>query len=425
MIKNILTILACHYFLMVLSAQEYRYATNQSINITVYRNLVYTTVDFLQPPYQDESQTTKSALHMDLFAPSEISVQRRPAIIFAHGGAFVAGSKEADDMTAFCDLFAEKGYVTAKINYRLGMTFFDNLQMHAERAQFRALQDARSAIRYLRANADAYGIDTSKIYWVGSSAGAFMGLNAAFMDNAEKLPSCCDTAYNAYSLAYNAPDLGAVDVGDNLSYNAKPNAVVSLWGGVSDTTIINSYDLLPVLLVHGKADNIVPFSQGAPFGLSTMGDVYGGGYLNDLLKRKGATWPSSYFIEDQGHEFYGTSNGNWEDTVRNEYWNMVVDRTAQFFQEIGGLTTTATSHKPSSRCWSITTNNGGINVVLTKVAKSTSVCLYTSLGQRISFKRFSGVSEFSFSVDVKRSGIYLLQLNADGIKSNHKVYLHF
>jgi acetyl esterase/lipase len=75
--------------------------------------------------------------------------------------------------------FAERGYVVASINYRLG---FFPLAPSVDRAGYRALQDAHAAVCYLIANADEFGIDTSNIFAAGTSAGAITALNLAFME---------------------------------------------------------------------------------------------------------------------------------------------------------------------------------------------------------------------------------------------------
>ena len=99
-------------------------------------------------------------------------------------------------MVAMCDSFARKGYVTATIDYRLGMGATVNWflgipfgiqvnEINGYRAAYRGMQDTRAAIRFLKHNADIYGIDTSKIYVTGSSAGGILALNNIYLDKNE------------------------------------------------------------------------------------------------------------------------------------------------------------------------------------------------------------------------------------------------
>ena len=82
--------------------------------------------------------------------PAGDTETNRPTIVFAHGGGFSTGSKSVDDMKAFCDTFALKGYVTVTIDYRQGVEVVDNANLHYNRAAYRGMQDGRTAIRFLR-----------------------------------------------------------------------------------------------------------------------------------------------------------------------------------------------------------------------------------------------------------------------------------
>ncbi len=82
-----------------------------------------------------------------------------PCIIVIHGGGWSAGSKEDhDDLTWN---LAGRGFVAATINYRLAPA-------HLFPAQ---IEDAKCAVRFLRAHAADYGIDPERIGAVGFSAG--------------------------------------------------------------------------------------------------------------------------------------------------------------------------------------------------------------------------------------------------------------
>src|SRR4051812_16386227 len=60
------------------------------------------------------------SLQMDIYQPTGDTSSARPLIILAHGGSFISGTK-SDDPTidSLCKRFAERGYVTASIDYRL------------------------------------------------------------------------------------------------------------------------------------------------------------------------------------------------------------------------------------------------------------------------------------------------------------------
>ena len=108
-------------FFINISAQTYRYSQSIFSAITKTANVVYGNAPFLNSLYIDESNTTNGNLIMDIYTPTGDTRTDRPAIIFAHGGGFSNGNRNVDDMEAFCDTFARKGYVTITIDYRQGV----------------------------------------------------------------------------------------------------------------------------------------------------------------------------------------------------------------------------------------------------------------------------------------------------------------
>jgi acetyl esterase/lipase len=316
-------------------AQNYRYAKSIFSETIISTDIVYGLVPFLNFPYTNESSTTIRELKMDIYQPKDDGLNNRPAIIFAHGGGFVTGFRDVDDMIALCDSFAQKGYVTATIDYRQGVEVVDNSNLHYTRTAYRGLQDGRAAIRFLRANAETYGINPNEIYWGGNSAGSFIGLNCIYLDENEK-PSYADVISYTNPLfpfnTINTPDLGGLDLGSNLSFSGGPNAVMALWGGVSDTLIIEAENNQAVFLIHGTDDLIVPFNSGPPFSLYNIALVYGSNSINTRLNNIGIPASETYFVQGEGHEFYGVFNGNLTNELGgNAYWDTIIQRATSFY----------------------------------------------------------------------------------------------
>jgi len=267
-------------------------------------------------------------------------------LVCFHGGGFVSGNKEHDDMIEFCKTFAKKGYVTATAQYRLGMNLLSNTS--GERSVYRAIQDSRALLRYLRENAATLKISPDHIYVLGSSAGAFMALHNLYMDKESERPA---GTYQITGLSTDAgPDLGTLDaIGSYFSLNSKSNGIVSLWGAVQNTTLIEASDpQIPVLLVHGTADAIVPFGLGSPFQASTLTPTYGSQLIDQRLTALSYSH-ETYFVQGEGHEFYGVLNGNWN-PAPNQYWNIVVNRVRDFLLNI---------HKPVA-AFNQTVNNAQV-----------------------------------------------------------------
>ena len=78
------------------------------------------------------------------------------------------------------------GYVAASVDYRLGWE--PNCPTQEGRvntlinAAYRGVQDARTAIRYFKANAETFGIDSNKIMIFGQGTGGYITLATASLD---------------------------------------------------------------------------------------------------------------------------------------------------------------------------------------------------------------------------------------------------
>ena len=131
-------------------------------------------------------------LLMDVFEPAGDTVTSRPTVMWIHGGGFYLGGTGELERDTFYEL-VRRGYVVASISYRLipapGCSggpvnvCIDGMND--------AREDAQTAIRYLKANAAAYGIDTSRIAVAGTSAGATTALHTGY--EAEETPDAAPT----------------------------------------------------------------------------------------------------------------------------------------------------------------------------------------------------------------------------------------
>jgi len=333
-------LLAVLLFTTVIYSQDYRYTNTLFTNTVKTSDVVYGNAPFINTATSfNESSTTNGDLVMDIYTPDGDTETQRPAIIFAHAGAFLNGHRNHEDMVSFCESLAKKGYVTATIDYRKGMYLADqSVPLHGVRAVYRAIQDGRSAIRFLRANAATYGIDPNKVYMGGSSAGAFIALHAAYVNDPSEKPADAGAVnYLSGASPLSGPDLGAIDIGDNLGYNGQPDAIISLWGALLTTDFITASDTTPAFIAHGSGDSVVPYDSGNPFGYPLLPVVYGSNPINDKFDTLGFTNKEAYLVTSEPHEFYGTDNGDWL-TTPNAYWDIIFDKSTNFLWE---------QHKPN------------------------------------------------------------------------------
>lgn len=100
---------------------------------------------------------TGRSLHLNLYRPNDN--EKYPALLMIHGGGWSSGDLSLQIPMA--QQIASKGYVTIPVEYRLS----------PEAIYPAAIHDLKTAIRWIRANADEYGIDAAKIAVSGCSAG--------------------------------------------------------------------------------------------------------------------------------------------------------------------------------------------------------------------------------------------------------------
>jgi acetyl esterase/lipase len=119
-----------------------------------------------------------AATTMDVYLPAG-GGDARPAVMFIHGGGWRVGSKE--NYTRAAIRMAESGFVAATINYRLV----------PDGAYPAAVQDCACALSFLRANADAYGLDPDRLaVWGYSAGGHLASIVGVAAEAPEHVPDC-------------------------------------------------------------------------------------------------------------------------------------------------------------------------------------------------------------------------------------------
>jgi acetyl esterase/lipase len=115
-------------------------------------------------------------LKMDVFLPEAYPTGGTfPAFVVFHGGSWRVGTP--DMHYPDCEYWRSRGMIAASVDYRLKDR--DNVEIPLE-----CVKDAKSAIRFLRANAEKLKIDPDKIVAAGGSAGGQMAAATAMIPNA-------------------------------------------------------------------------------------------------------------------------------------------------------------------------------------------------------------------------------------------------
>ena len=315
-----LRILSIIIFSVTILVAQTRYLDDVFENVDISEGVVYGNAPDLPFIFLFEWNTVDIDLDMDIYEPSNDSELQRPAIIFLHPGAFFSGSNQSDDMVSLSIDAAKKGYVAISANYRLGLNIVSTYS--GERAVYRGVQDISALIRYLREHSEDLRIDSDKIFIWGSSAGAFIGLHLAYSDDSERPESTYGGG--------NDPDLGCIDCeGNNYNHNSRPNALVSCWGAIGSLDWIDSHDNIPAIMLHGTSDLVVPYDYGLPFTINiALPVVYGSNQIYDRLNLLNIQ-SEAYIEEGEGHEYWGSLNGNWV-SGPNDYYYQIQDNSFNF-----------------------------------------------------------------------------------------------
>jgi para-nitrobenzyl esterase len=202
---------------------------------------------------------SNTQLKLDVYEPAGDTQALRPLLIWAHGGSFVGGSKTGSDVLPLAQDFAKMGYVTASIDYRIGMQgvpFPGPDSVGATETVIRAVHDARAAVRFFRKNVatggNTYKIDTNHIYFGGVSAGAIIALHLAYLDKISEMPTYVDTT---------KPGLGGGIEGNsgNPGYLSTVRAVINSAGAIRDSAWMETANDIPLISFHGTNDGTVPY----------------------------------------------------------------------------------------------------------------------------------------------------------------------
>jgi Secretion system C-terminal sorting domain len=202
--KKVLLLLST-ILLFVCSVSAQRYLTNQFPTVDKSTTIYARNYTVLAVP--TVGRTLQQPLVADVYQPTGDTLAKRPLMIYVITGnflpRFVPGLRDASsglrsDSAAveIATRMAKLGYVTAVIDYRLGWnptaTGAAGQEIRTNtliNASYRGLQDVRSAIRFFKANAGTYKVDTTKIMLWGQGTGGYITLAAATLDKYSKITS--------------------------------------------------------------------------------------------------------------------------------------------------------------------------------------------------------------------------------------------
>lgn len=280
-----------------------------------YAGAVFTTVDKQTFAY---ATVDGEVLYLDLYRAVGDTEMKKPLILYVHGGGFSGGSRDGDNLVAFAEDFAKKGYAVASISYRLtmkGKSFGCDQPAQNKIKTFQAaVQDIRQATKYVLDRKDEWGINPAQIVLAGSSAGAEAVVHAAY---------------------WKAADLPANTVA--LPAGFRYAGVISMAGAIVDLQLITETTAIPTMLFHGTCDNLVPYAT-APHHYCQAGDpgyliLHGARSIADRLHDIGK--PYYLFTSCNGrHEWAGKPLSDYRHIMLDFLYNDILRRSYRQISEV-------------------------------------------------------------------------------------------
>jgi acetyl esterase/lipase len=199
-----------------------------------------------------------------------------PFLFYLHGGAFAIGDKRDIHVLSYLPAL-DRGYAVVGVGYRLsGEAIFPA-----------AVQDAKAALRWLRANGSEYGLDPRRVAACGGSAGANLAAMMCVthgvsmfddpalgnMDQSSAVQAGIDwfgpTDFLAMDRQLAASGLGPCDHGEPGSpesryLGARISDVPDKVSLANPMTYVHA-DMAPMLIQHGRVDDQVPVQQSIEF----------------------------------------------------------------------------------------------------------------------------------------------------------------
>ncbi|MEO6244245.1 MAG: alpha/beta hydrolase [Opitutaceae bacterium] len=258
-------------------------------------------------------------LSLWIFEPAGGLKENRPAIVFFFGGGWTSGSPTQFEQ--HCRYLASRGIVAITADYRV-----------ASRHQVKAaacVADAKSAVRWLRANAARLGLDPHRIAAGGGSAGGHIaaatilpGLDEAGENTSVSCVPDALVLFNPALVLAPMPGLDLKGFGTDLGaarLGAEPAALSPAHHVKRGAP--------PTIIFHGQADTTVPYTTAEAFAR----EMKSAGNRCELVG-----------FADQTHGFFNYGRGD------NSAYFATLVATDKFLASLGWLKGEPTLVKPAA-----------------------------------------------------------------------------
>lgn len=232
----------------------------KTIDVSIERNPLFLFSEIAYTTVSDWFGLTMRNLKLNVIRPQVLPEEPLPLIIWFCGGAWKMMNKDAH--TLELGYFADRGYIVASVEYRTS----NQVEYPGQ------LQDAKAAIRYLRAHAKLFGIDVNRIAVMGESAGAHLACITGLLgkDRTNDVGDFLEESSEVQAVVdwYGPCDLNKMRIGGKESvFNPEEilagtsNRDSDKFKNISPIRFVTK-DSPPFLILHGVEDDVIPISQG-------------------------------------------------------------------------------------------------------------------------------------------------------------------
>ena len=193
-------------------------------------------------------------LNVYIFAPEgHKPADKRPAIVFFFGGGWRGGSP--GQFLHQAEYLASRGMVAMAADYRV-------LSRHGTPA-VKCVSDGKSAVRWIRANAERLGVDPERIAAGGGSAGGHVAACTGTIDGLDEPGEEASISSVPNAMVLFNPALVMAPVDDEKPFDAERLEGMRERLGADPATISPYHHVKkgapPTIIFHGTGDTTVPF----------------------------------------------------------------------------------------------------------------------------------------------------------------------
>ncbi len=254
-------------------------------------------------PTRSEVYKTASGTKLKIFIfepEGHKASEKRPAAVFFFGGGWNGGTPS--QFYAHCEYLASRGMVAMTADYRV--------KSRQKTSPFECVKDGKSAIRWVRNNAEKLGVDPNKVAGGGGSAGGHVAAATGNLPGLEEKGEDLKVSSKPDALLLFNP------VYDNGPKGYGHSRVEDRWKEISPMHNIRKGSPATIVFL-GSKDNLIPVSTAEKY--------------KSLMKAAGARC-DNHIYEGQGHGFFNSGRSK-----SPNYYNKTVHAMDEFLASLGWL----------------------------------------------------------------------------------------